>query len=474
MMAALDTAAWGDESPAVVKPLMADPLLLPPMVPAGEKLLLEGTSPGVRVWDQWSSGRIWNYGTTESVGDGAGMIIYAPPDAKGRVIAYDIGVKVEADADRNPTNWQGVCLWVKGDGSEAQGVLGWNWYVENPYKFSLKNASWHKLFVRWKDFRPPVLGRQLYFPNFTIERADTNASNWFIVDRVHLFKEEKVEEIRPTPRKDLPGDISAEQFLCGREHIGKTLQKLKAKKPVTIVIIGDSITAGAQLWYAPKEGSKERDMDQFRLLYAGIAAQGLAERFKYENPVFVWKRLDKEEWKTAVGADAKVGEGLSVVILGAGGRAAEFAVKRIDDILAFTPDLVVYQFGVNDAIYGSSKDYRIHLARCVDLLKAKGIEVVIGTPTPYPGIGSPYWNNGEAVSGEARRVAKETDCALLDMRKGFCARYPQCLGDLFSDEAHPNHRGHRIMGTLLLEMFTQQGLKIWEGVPNLKPRGGAQ
>jgi len=53
------------------------------------------------------------------------------------------------------------------------------------------------------------------------------------------------------------------------------------------------------------------------------------------------------------------------------------------------------------------------------------------------------------------------------MIAGFEARGVHFLGDLYSDFAHPNHRGHRMMAALLQELLTSEGLKIWTDVAPL-------
>jgi len=420
-------------------------------------------SPGRRIWDFGLKGKLTNYASTESVGDGAGMIIYLPAGTNGRVVAYGTAAR-----GNTLKEFKGISFWVKGDGSDAQGVIGWNWNVSFPFSFSLKETSWRKVYVYWKDFGENFKGS--YFLNYSINPNNYKGDSYYIIDRVRFFKEEKTEAITPTPNRDPAGDISSDGLVSNREAIKDTIAKLTSKKDVTIAIIGDSITCGAQLWYAGKK-------TYLNYAYPVLAARGIAKAFGYPEPTIIYETYDKKQskWNRVMGKGLVPGKGLTVVILGAGGQKTKFAVENLKKVFSFDPDLIYSQYGVNDIPFGKLEEYRKQTTQLIKAVNAKGIALAIGTPTSNCGLTKIKWlgNQSLSVKGlpfaqEARVLAKQHDLALVDMRKAFDARGIRYLGDLYSDQYHPNHRGHKIMATMLETLFTGKQSHIWQGVPVLK------
>ncbi|NRA37315.1 MAG: hypothetical protein HRU15_04190 [Planctomycetes bacterium] len=444
--------------------IVAEPILQIEALADHEKAYQKSDlAPGMRVWDHSMTGKLRNFATTESVGDGAGMIIHVPAGEKGRVIAYDTAAR-----GKDLEEYQGLSFWVKGDGSDAQGVLGWNWNTENPFSFPLTDKQWHKVYVPWSGFGKDFKGK--YFINYTITREDTSKANWYIIDRLHFYKEEKTEKITATANKDLPGKIPVQQFIDGRKNIAGFISKLKAKEDVTLAIIGDSITCGAQLWYIPKATTKD-------YYYPVVAARGIAKHFGYEGePCIIYETFDKEKgWSRIMGEGATPGKGLTVVVLGAGGKQTPFALEHMDKLLSFNPAYVHSQYGVNDIPFGTIEDYVSNTQKLVQTIQEKGIAISIGTPTSDCGLHKVKWMNNDSLTNkglpycvETRKIAATSNCALVDMRKAFDARGIRCLGDLYSDQYHPNHRGHRIMAKALQALFTEEELLIWENVPTIK------
>jgi hypothetical protein len=72
---------------------------------------------------------------------------------------------------------------------------------------------------------------------------------------------------------------------------------------------------------------------------------------------------------------------------------------------------------------------------------------------------------GEAWAEHIRGFAAENGCALVDVRRAFLARGLHHAGDLYSDFAHPNHRGHRLLARLVEELLAPSGLAIWDDLP---------
>ena len=431
-------------------------------LPAGEKPFLAygGNAPGVRIWAPPAKGSMWHFGTTQSVGDGAGMYIYAPagtPD--GYLCAYDTGVRKEEFKE-----YKGISFWMKGDGSPGTAVMATG-DGSPPYKFRipLKNTQWHKVFMTWDSWNKPITG-PFWFLSFGLERRENNQSNWYIIDRVHFFKELKSEEISPTPDIDPPGLLPARAFVSGRQHLTRTIAKLHAKKPVKIVIAGDSIVAGTQLWYT---GTKDN-----RDFYFNLLATSLKKHYGYADMAPLLRTYDKKNRVWSERPEHRSVADLSIVAVAIPGGGAKDGIENIDELLKEKPDLVIWEYGCNDVTYSNLKLFLKPTIQAVQILRVKGIEVILQTITPGATITPvPYMNNrspiekGKAYNAELRTIASANDCALADMERAFLARGDQFTGDLYADLVHPNHRGHEMLSDVLDALITDRDIRIWNQGP---------
>jgi len=75
-----------------------------------------------------------------------------------------------------------------------------------------------------------------------------------------------------------------------------------------------------------------------------------------------------------------------VANLGIGGEMASDMLARIDrDVLPQKPDLVIWQTGVNDAIWGRPlEDFRMDLVQGIDAIRASGSDVILLDLQYYP------------------------------------------------------------------------------------------
>ncbi|MFT4415433.1 SGNH/GDSL hydrolase family protein [Fredinandcohnia humi] len=138
------------------------------------------------------------------------------------------------------------------------------------------------------------------------------------------------------------------------------IQKLKNKQPVTIVAYGDSITWG----------------------YGRDATRGNVRQVKNPYPKVLEKELRK-----------KYGyNNITVINKGHPGWTSIQALENIEEeVLIFSPDLVISMFGINDA-RGHNKyspnalpvlidQYKENNRQLLQMIKEKGIEVVIISST---------------------------------------------------------------------------------------------
>ncbi len=454
------TSAGGYELP---KP--APMPTLAPTVPEGESqfyALERALIPGWRIWSMGCKGDMWVYGTSQSVGDGAGMIVYVPAGGEvNAMCAYDTSVRADPKIPSR-TNTTGLCLWFKGDGSDATAIIATDYAGAGPqFKIPMKNTEWHKVFIPWEKWGIPAGG--FWFINFRMERSDKTRPNWYIVDRIHLYKEEKTEEIKPTPDNDPPGLIPAKAFISGQESIKKTLAKLKRKKPVKIVVAGDSIAAGAQLWYAGDKADKR--------IYWHVLGERLGEFYGYTNIAYITRSLDaQKQWKET--PPARPAADLNFVGIVQGGMCADFGFANIDQILAEKPDLVIWEYGANDATFGAPAKYAAGTSNAVVRLKAEGVEVILHTVTPTPGVIPVNWMANKShservadVNKETRRIAAEQKVALADMEGAFICRGMVFVGSLYADGVHLNHLGHEMVADVLDALLTDRDVRVWTRGP---------
>ena len=209
------------------------------------------------------------------------------------------------------------------------------------------------------------------------------------------------------------------------ETLPRTLGRLRNGEAVHVVVLGDSISVGADAsgWWG--------DIPPFQPPYPELVAEGL---------------------RTVYGADVRL-TNLSV-----GGTTAAWGVEQCAGVAALAPDLVVVAFGMNDQAGGVSPGkYGENLRLILDSVSAESprTEYIVVASMPS----SPEWENTSlrrfaayarevrALQGAGRAAADLTAVwtALLT-RKPFFALTGNGVN-------HPNDFGHRIQAQEVLEML---------------------
>jgi lysophospholipase L1-like esterase len=153
--------------------------------------------------------------------------------------------------------YEGFSFWLKGDGSDAwisfELIDSKNYALRYAYAFPAKSTEWKKIMVAWKDVVPEIAGPLMGVKDgFNPSSIDPwwigrwgpywrpRDAGTFTIDQVCLEKKIPQDTTDYTP-KDAP--------------LAKLVAKLKAKKPITFVSMGDSLTdkahnsnANAQTW----------------------------------------------------------------------------------------------------------------------------------------------------------------------------------------------------------------------------------
>lgn len=194
----------------------------------------------------------------------------------------------------------------------------------------------------------------------------------------------------------------------------RTIQKLRDRKPVSILVLGDSISAGCN-------------------------ASGWAGEVPYQPPFT--KLLEKHlaaTYQTEV----------SVKNLSVGGKSTEWALTVIDDIVAAEPDIVILAFGMNDSAGRSAKDYQGYIADTIAKVQEKRPEtefILIASM-----LGNKDWIRlKQELFPQYRDALAELakpGVALADMTSQWAAFFEiKQDRDLTGNGVnHPNDFGHRI------------------------------
>ena len=186
-----------------------------------------------------------------------------------------------------------------------------------------------------------------------------------------------------------------------------------------------------------------------------------------------------------------------VINAGVPGNTTQSARARFTrDVLAHKPDIVIIQFGINDASVNvwknppatepsvSQVDFAANLSYFVLEARRRGVRPILMTPNPMrwtpelKGLyGKPPYAPDEpdgfnvvlkTYAEAARQVAKKTDTPVVDVYalfQAYGAEKNHSIDDLLLDGMHPNEKGHRFIADALLQQLETMKLDA----PSAKP-----
>jgi lysophospholipase L1-like esterase len=228
------------------------------------------------------------------------------------------------------------------------------------------------------------------------------------------------------------------EILFRKIELHPARRSVRMKSPLRIVALGDSITNGVGL-------AGVTEADTFR----DIVRRELSEGF---------------------------GSKVEVVNAGVNGDIVTLVTERLKrDVLDRKPDLVTIMFGGNEAGFYRPEtggfadtprvardDFKSALCKIVDRLRAEGILVVLMTCPPmterYWGMHlDAYQKHGinflvKDYAQVMRDVAAEKRVELIDVYRLF-EQDPR-TSNYFPDGLHPDARGHRVIGDVLVRRLT--------------------
>jgi len=286
---------------------------------------------------------------------------------------------------RPAENWDqydGFSFWVKGDGSASFGGIELidadDFGLRYGYCFPIDSTDWVKITVPWGDLVPELAGppvdaktgfapsrfRPLFFGKWFYWRDFPACS--FTVERMALEKHIQRDTADYAPKQ--PG-------------LPRLLAKLKARQPVTIVTMGDS----------------------------------LSDKHHWANREILWSELLVKKLKATYGSEVKL------VNPAIGGTTLSQNTILIPRWLreAPQPDLVAIWFGGNDWDTGvRGQRYKQYLELAVDRVRraTKGqAEVLIMTTCP----GFAAWDARSELCQAACDVARERKTGFVDAAGDF-------------------------------------------------------
>ena len=195
----------------------------------------------------------------------------------------------------------------------------------------------------------------------------------------------------------------------------KTPADLRNGCDVTIVVFGDSITAG----YAVRRGF----------------------------PSF-WKEMLAQKYP---------GVGIELINSGVSGDTTMDGLARLDwAVLSYEPDLVTVNFGINDCVFGLDlEEFEPNLAEMIRRIRsgpASEILLLSSQPLETPPYDRLVLDYYQAIE----RVAKEMDVGFVNVYGAWMERMRQGkpLSSLIIPGLdHPNEAGYRIIAEELMKLF---------------------
>jgi acyl-CoA thioesterase I len=200
-----------------------------------------------------------------------------------------------------------------------------------------------------------------------------------------------------------------------KRFVSRTRSDLEAGARVSIVTLGDSITAG----FAVGRGF----------------------------PSF-WKQMLAEKYPDAV---------VEMINSGISGDTSMDGLARLDwAVLAYEPDLVTINFGINDCVLGLGlEEFEINLLEMVRRTRAgpnSEILLLSSQPLETP----PYDRMVRDYYQSLERVAREMDVGFVDVYGAWMKRVKEgtpLSSFIIPGLDHPNEAGYRIIAEELMGLF---------------------
>jgi lysophospholipase L1-like esterase len=205
------------------------------------------------------------------------------------------------------------------------------------------------------------------------------------------------------------------------QQLTRSQAKLKAKQPLKLVALGDSITVGCNA-----SGFAESEAPPHQPPYPQLVANTLQQRF---------------------------GATVTLTNHARGGTGAGWGLEMVAQVAAGKPDLVILAFGMNHG--EPAADFEVVMRKLLDAVKAACPEADIVLVAPMTG--NPCGFPPERFTGyrDALRNLTAPNVALADVTSPWLEllkRKP--FSDLSGNNInHPNDFGHRVYAEVICQLF---------------------
>ena len=311
----------------------------------------------------------------------------------------------------------GLVFKVKGDGSDDWGTITVSGgpMKENSFYFPVKNTEWKEYRVPFAAMAPAG-DHTLNFSSLEAGEicAVSVGDRWRIREGNEprrpfscMIKDIRVTDDEfPTPPRFAPAKLET------------AVAAMKSGKTVTILCVGDSITAGT--------GLKNR----------------AEERYGAQLQKILRKHFNNNE--------------INVRVAAVGGAHTSDSLGWLErDLAGETPDVVTMLIGFNNRSgHQSAEMYAKQLQLWIDRLCAAtaGKSAVVLIPT-VPGV--PRFFSQTDMAEATRKVAQANGLAVADIDKWILSQKPEAYRTQYlRDSVHPNPAGHVRFAEILAKVFT--------------------
>jgi lysophospholipase L1-like esterase len=352
--------------------------------------------------------RVW--ATRESIAGGVAMKCIFDKGSRG-ILTYE--------KDAYPAGSAGITLYAKASRNLTMKVGNVPAAV---------GTEWKKLDFSWEKLGTSSDKPRLGFQLVVTVVGPIEEKTWLILDRIGVESPRFDPNPKIEPQNGPDVTLSSKDILYGLEHLALTRQRAQAKQPFKIIALGDSVTAGAQM-YRGTWSVKDRDGVPF--LYFSHLARLAEEHFDYK--------------------------GITPVQHGHGGWTAAQALKVVDKEVvdeARANDLVILEFGGNDLSWARATPatWKADLKKLIARVKKKTDQIIIMSPTPIGEVGKLQAD----ITGVLQEVVQEEKVAAADITKLAFYRGEAFAWAWLANEGHPAYMGHIIIAEMMAPLLTEQ------------------
>lgn len=291
-------------------------------------------------------------------------------------------------------------------------------------------TDWNKIDFTWEAMGTTAENRNLGWQWVLKVKTPPGQKNqsektWLIVDRIGVESPVFIAKPEINIQEEKEVKLSSESIIYGQRHIQETIDAMQARKPLTLLVLGDSVTAGAQ---AARGNWEVKNVIPF--LYFNRLADQLRQTFDVQ---------------------------ITVKDFGHGGWTAEKALTVIDSEIvanAKAGDLVLLEFGANDLSWAKTphESYKENFRKLIKRVKTKTSQIVLLGPTMFEGLEE----QASAVTQVLKELCEEESVAAVDITQIFVHQGPAFAWAWLANSCHPDFCGHAVLGRMMAPLFTSE------------------